>query len=356
MPHVLGVTGPTGPLSSVEIGSTAPIGPTGAAQIITLAERAQEVIEITELEPYDGTFIGKHIDHDGSLTEYPNVFLWRQRVARVPATIPHLFAYQREARERNICIIRGAPANLERQRTRRLKAGLYNGSDRGDHGFLDIPNRLFSLDIDGVKINWRADPERAVRAIIAQLGEPWASTSFVWFFSAKHGLEFEEITCPTTGKKHKRWTGKIVDGRMYARIMFITERALNEREAIELTKIANARITKLDVSITRLVQPNYIKRPHWVTHPDRDVRGDIPTIGWVKRVHEYLAVPADLTYQARWAKAQGHGNIIADHPDAESAVRGIGSDGRLREHMLAAVVHLLHANPISDVVSFVDHS
>ena len=29
---------------------------------------------------------------------------WRQSVARVPATIPHLFAYLREARKRNICL------------------------------------------------------------------------------------------------------------------------------------------------------------------------------------------------------------------------------------------------------------
>ena len=41
--------------------------------IIPLAERAQEVIEITELEPADGTFIGKQINVDGSITRYPKV-------------------------------------------------------------------------------------------------------------------------------------------------------------------------------------------------------------------------------------------------------------------------------------------
>ena len=176
------------------------------------------------------------------------------------------------------------------------------------------------------KINWRADPERAIRTIVAQLGEPWASTSFVWFFSATHGLELDE---------HKRWTGKISDGSVRARIVFITERALNEAEANALTRIAKARVPKLDASITRQVQPNYIKRPHWVEHPDRDVLGDIPTIGWVKGASDYLAVPDDLTHTARWAKAQGYSGDIADHPDAESAVRGIGSEGQLREHMKA---------------------
>ena len=113
-------------------------------------------------------------------------------MARVPATIPHLFAYLREARKRNICLIRGAPANLERQPTRRQKAGIYGAEDRGDHGFVDEPTRLFPLDVDGVQINWRADPEQAIRTIVGKLGEPWASTSFVWFFSATHGLEIED--------------------------------------------------------------------------------------------------------------------------------------------------------------------
>ena len=85
-----------------------------------------------------------------------------------------------------------------------------------------------------------------------------------------------------------------------------------------------ARARKLDPSISRAVQPNYIKRPHWVEHPDRDVLGDIPTIGWVKGTHEYLAVPDDLTHRRAGRQAQGHNVDIADHPDAETAVRGIG--------------------------------
>jgi hypothetical protein len=322
----------------------------GLPKVVQLAGRAQEFIAITELEPNNGAFIGKHVNRDGSLTEYPRVTWWRQDVAQVPATIPQLFAYLREARTRNICLIRGAPANLERQPTRRQKAGMAGGSDRGDHGFVDAPTRLFFLDVDGMQIDWRADPERAIRTIVEQLGELWASTSFVWFFSAKHGLEFIEVD------ERKRWTGKIIDGKLYARIVFLTERALNEAEAGALTSIAKARIPKLDASIARVVQPNYIKRPHWVEHPDHDVLGDIPTIGWIKGTHDYLAVPDELTHTAHWAKAQGHGADIADHPDAESAVCGIGSDGRLREHMKAAVEHLLRANPPPDVVGFADHS
>jgi hypothetical protein len=57
------------------------------SRVVRIAERAQEVVEVTELEPYDTTFIGKRINADDSLTEYPRVTWWRQGVAHVPATI-----------------------------------------------------------------------------------------------------------------------------------------------------------------------------------------------------------------------------------------------------------------------------
>ena len=156
--------------------------------------------------------------------------------------------------------------------------------------------------------------------------------------------------------ERKHWTGKIIDGKLYVRIVFITERTLNEAEAGALTNIAKVFVPKLDTSISRQVQPNCIARPRWVEHPNRDVLGDIPTIGWVKGTSDHLAVPDELTHTARWAKAQGHGTDVADHPDAESAVRGIGSDGRVRQHLKAAVEHLLRANPPPDVIGFADHS
>lgn len=155
-------------------------GPT-AARVIQLADHVGESIAITELEPDDGKFIGKHINGSGSITQYPKVTWWRQRLVWVPATISHLFAYLNEARTRNVCLIRGVPANLERQPTRRQKAGIVGGKDRGDHGFDDEPTKLLFLDVDGIKMMWRADPEAAIKPIVAQLGEPWCSTSFVWF-------------------------------------------------------------------------------------------------------------------------------------------------------------------------------
>src|ERR1700730_11166194 len=311
------------------------------------AERESETISITELEPYDGKFIGKHINADGSITQYPHVTWWRQSVAVIPATILGLFAYLCEARKRNICLIRGAPANLERQRTRRQYAYEYNGEDRGDHGFFDEPTKLLWFDVDGIPMHWRGDPEGAIEKIVAQLGEPWCSTSCVWFFWATHGLARDKDGC---------WTGKLSDDKVRARLGFITARALGWEEAVALTHIAQVYVPQLDTAISRVVQPNYIARPHWVEHPDRDVLGGIPTIGRITAAHERLTVPDDLAYTARWAKAQGLSSEIADHPDAETAVRSIGSDGTVRPHVKSAVLNLLLANPAPDVVSFADHA
>ena len=183
----------------------------------------------------------------------------------IPATIFALFEYLREARTRNICLIRGAPANLERQPTRRLRAfTVERGKDRGDHGFIDEPSRLLPLDVDGIAVQWRADPEGAIKHIATLLGEPWASTSFVWFFCATHGLELQPVATPggdDDKNKKKRWTGKIVDGKVRVRLVFITDRALTADEADALTKIARVRMPQLDPSVSQQVQPNYIKRP-----------------------------------------------------------------------------------------------
>jgi hypothetical protein len=324
------------------------------------AERESETISITELEPHDGTFIGKSIKPDGSVSQYPtNVKWWKQSVAVIPATIPALFAYLCEARKRNICLIRGAPANLKRQRTRRQKAGLYGSRDRGNHGFNDEPTKLLWLDVDGVPMQWLDDPEGAVEQIVAQLGEPWCSTSCMWFFSASHGLEFVTVgkdDGEKKKKKPKRWTSKISNDKVRVRLGFITDRALIEREAISLTNIAKVKVPQLDRSVSFTTQPNYIARPHWVEHPDRDPLGDIPTIGRITGAHECLVVPDDLAHQARWAAAQGLNAEIADHPSVEAAVRGIGSDGSVRSHLMSAVMHLLIANQAPEVVSFLDHS
>jgi hypothetical protein len=141
------------------------------------------------------------------------------------------------------------------------------------------------------------------------------------------------------------------------RLAFVTDRALNWNEAVALTRVLKAASgLPLDEAISRRVQPNYIQRAHWDEHPGRDVLGDCPTIGWVRGACETVTVPDGLAHKARWAKAQGHGSAIADHPDAASAVRGVGSNGEVRSHLKAAVMHLLRANPPPDHVSLLDHA
>ena len=61
---------------------------------------------------------------------------------------------------------------------------------------------------------------------------------------------------------------------------------------------------------------------------------------------ENLIVPDDLSHKARWARAQGHGGVIASHPNAVAAVRAIGADGSIRDHLFSALWHLAHANPM----------
>jgi hypothetical protein len=340
----------------MQISGTTPQRPTqgpgrDAAEVIELDV---EVLEITELSPYDGTFIGKSIGPGGFITEYPKVTWWRQAVTRVPASIVALCGYLGEARGRNACLIRAVPANLSRAKTRRQIAHVRDKhGPRGDHGFVDAKTILFFLDVDGAKIEWRADPQGAVRRIVARLGEPWVSASFCWFFSAMHGLERDDVGVGVGDKK--RWTGAISDGDVRVRLAFLTERPLTWTEAAALTRILKATSgLPLDEAICRQVQPNYIRRPNWEQHPGRDPLGDIATLGWVRGKCETVAVPADLERKARWAQAQGIGSGIADHPDALSAVLAIGANGLVREHLKAAVLHLLKTNRAPDHISYLD--
>ena len=143
-------------------------------KVVNIADRARETLRSPNWSrgrcEWPSIFIGKRIALDGTILDYPDTLKWfRQSVAQVAATIPALFAYLREARTRNICLIRGAPANLERKKTRRQNAHeVHRGKDRGDHGFLDEPTKLFFLDVDDIRMSWRDDPK-------AQSGKSWRS-------------------------------------------------------------------------------------------------------------------------------------------------------------------------------------
>ena len=154
------------------------------------------------------------------------------------------------------------------------------------------------------------------------------------------------------------------------RLGFLTTRAITEGEALAMTAMARVRFPEFDPAVSRLVQPNYITRARWEGHPGEDVLGTIQTIGWRPGEVECLAIPDDLTTQARWLKAQGHGVVVAKHPSAEAAIRNIGkpigddddddesrtTTGTIRPHLGAAATHLLHANPLPKGVTKESHA
>jgi hypothetical protein len=52
---------------------------------------ARIAIAITELTPFDGAFVCKHVNRDGSISQYPsNVLWWQQRVGQIEGQ--HLIA------------------------------------------------------------------------------------------------------------------------------------------------------------------------------------------------------------------------------------------------------------------------
>jgi hypothetical protein len=321
-------------------------------------------ITITELTPRheeDG-FIGKVIQNTGKVTQYPKITWWRPREVTIEPSVKALFTYLSSARKRNVCLIRGANANPKHRRTRRQIA---HRDNRGDHGFVDQPSRVQWMDGDGIELpageDWITDPAGVVAGLVARMGEPWCNASYVWFFSSTHGLEFDE---------YKVWTGGLTHNDLRVRLGFITSRAITEDEAHALTAMARVRFPEFDPAISRLVQPNYITRARWEGHPGEDVLGTIPTIGWVQGEEEFLAIPDDLTMQARWIKAQGHGGGVAKHPSAEAAIRNIGTPigsdeaetetkaatGTIRPHLWAAASHLLRANSMPKGVTKESHA
>ena len=151
------------------------------------------VLTFTEMSPEDGRYAGKQIMRDGSSSSTPRRLIWNWATVQMPATPVALFDYLKAAQRRNVYLIRGL-----------AKEGLTSPARRLKENFVDEPSRLQFFDIDGHPGNWQADPEAAVKRIVAGLGEPWASASYVWFFSGTHGLKIETIK---TGKLDRHGAG-----------------------------------------------------------------------------------------------------------------------------------------------------
>ena len=301
------------------------------------ARQMTDILKITELRPWArDKFAGKTIRAEGTISQYDKIKRWRQRVVNVPAEIPALCEYLRQAREQNVIIIRGAPANVTRQPTLRQDAyRVEQGKDRGDHGFVPQPHRMLALDLDGVAGAWQEQGlEAAITGIIKRMGAPWSDASFVWSASSSHGLKMIG----------GRWNGELSDGKVRARVIFITDRPTTNDEA-EAWLSNIPRDFKVDSSLQRTVQPNYISRPRWEGHAGEDPLGSIPTIGYVTGTREFLEVPYDMPERLKaYRAAGGAGGNFANHPDLETAILAIGSDGHTRAHIGSALGHLWRAN------------
>ena len=196
---------------------------------------------------------------------------------------------------------------MSRAKTRRQKAYQPDryGKDRGDHGFTDEPTRLHFLDIDGVEMQWRDDPEGAMKRIVAQMGEPlmprclcgsspprtaWSATTT----SAGPATSATgESTYVSRSSPSGPWTG---GGRGTARSC--------EAVSPKSTSCFPPRAAELHPAAAVGIAPG-ARRARRLRHY-RLCPGS----------RDYLAVPDDLSHTAHWAQAQGLAEI-ADHPDAE---------------------------------------
>jgi hypothetical protein len=205
--------------------------PGGAPELVVYQLGAVDVLTFTEISPNDSKlFAGKQVMRGGRIKSHPQATWWKWTTVQIPATVVALHEYLKDVQHRNAYLIRGV-----------AREGLTSPARRLKENFLGEPTRLHFFDIDGHPGEWMTDPKAAVHQIVTQFGEPWASASYVWFFSGTHGMKFYDVG---TGKydKHgieetgKYWRGEIVDGKIKVRLAFILDRAVGEREAVALTR------------------------------------------------------------------------------------------------------------------------
>ena len=298
-----------------------------------------EDIAITEFSPFDeNALIGKCIESCNHILPYPKVMWWTQAVAKIPATMVALEGYFREARKRNICIIRGAPIDPSLAKTLRRKTH-----------FDDEPSRLLCIDIDGATgvvacqsgscgPAHRRAVGRTVR--LGRCGLVLHGRARPGDRRHRHGQRRRQQD-QAVDRRDRRRRGAGAAG-IHLRPAAGLQRgqradAAGQGRGVRLRGRRLPRLSGAD----QLRQANAL-----AAHPDQDPLGDIQTIGLIEGAHENLIVPDDLSHKARWARAQGHGGVIASHPNAVSAVRAIGADGSIRDHLFSALWHLARANPM----------
>ena len=225
---------------------------------------------------------------DGVISQYPRCDLVAASVAHIPGhdlRTVRVSARGPQAQHLPDPWRTGQPGAAADTAAKRMHL---RGKDRGDHGFVDEPTKLFFLDVDGVadamaRQSRRRDPAHrrvAGRAMGIDLVR-------LVLLGGARACETSSERRTSAGPAKSSTAGCGCGSRS-------SPTGAERAEADALTKIAQGARPQARSSICAAVQPNYIERPLWVEHPDRDPLGDIPTIGWVKGEHEYLAVPDNL--------------------------------------------------------------
>lgn len=314
---------------------------------------------ITILTPKGSGLARKHIFADGTIRQADNIAKFFHASEDISTPEKLLRVIERVAGQ-NAAIIRGEPA-CDRQPLHRQKAHVISrGKDRGDEGFIEVPRAWLSLDIDGMTLppltDWREGMGPVVEHAVGLLPEAFQDAKIVWQVTSSHGLEFDAA---------KRWTGRYVGETARLRLWVLLDRPISS-DLAEAWTLGMAGPLKLDASVSRTVQMNYVARP--TTDAGTDplhpfIAQGIPVAGLRDGLDDYVSVPDGIEVEAKWARAEGRAFQCASHPSAAAAIAAVGmprqgdARGEIRSHLTSAIHHTVSAeqkaqrHPSADTVA-----
>lgn len=297
---------------------------------------------LTVLKPKGSGQARKHIYKDGTIREADQNLKYFFHSTEDISTPETLLAVLKRLSTQNVAIIRGEPA-CSRQPLHRQEAYV---ADRGDEGFVDVPRRWITFDVDGLTLpcltDWRDDLDAVIEHAVGLLPEVFQDAKIVWQLTTSHGLETVSV------KNGRRWTGNYLGDKARLRLWALLDTPISSRQAVTWTKIMSGPLA-LDVSVSRTVQMNFVARPSSETgldplHPF--IAMGMPVVGMRDGLDDYVSVP-QIEEEVRRAKASGRVLQCASHPSYEEAILSIGKptvlDGRgeVRSHLWAAARHLI---------------
>lgn len=298
--------------------------------------------ELTSAGNDRGKFPGKRIFRDGSIAGEPKITFWSSKQVTIN-NIEALFAYVQAAQQREVCIIRGLADHLPGQAVRRKK--VRNPDDPTDTGFHDVPQAWAAFDFDEVKLPVHADflrePHETIDHIVSALiGD---DVSYVIALTSTCGL----------AKSEGRWAGHYDFTRVRFRLLVMLDRPISCHMLAAWSHLLCA-----DRQLAHVVQPIYIARPRWLKKPGTDILAStgLPTCWLVRRQNDVVPTPSRLEHEARWQAAEGAGALGENHPDVNTAISKIGTDGHIHPHLLCAVRLLCHQYPRDENTSVETHA